>query len=82
VLDLQIDGPGRCRDLYPLAMSIRQAQRGHFGFGPRVPGARPRRDGKRLRRWCRGSYHVSVVASAEFDPGDVEVLATGRFSVR
>jgi hypothetical protein len=83
VLDLQLSGPGRCALLYPLSISIREAQRGHFRFGPRVPGARPRRDdGKRLRRWCRGNYRVSVIATAEFDPGDIEVVATGRFSVR
>jgi hypothetical protein len=42
----------------------------------------PRRDGKRIRRWCHGVFHVDVVASAEFDPTQTEVLATGRFTVR
>src|SRR4051812_25578818 len=42
VLDLQATGPGRCADLYPLLISIRHAQRGHFRFGLRVAGARPR----------------------------------------
>ena len=81
-LDLQIQGPGKCATLDSLFISIRHAQSGHFRFGPQVPGARPRRDGKRIRRWCHGVFHVDVVASAEFDPLQTEVLATGRFTVR
>ena len=81
-LDLQLVGPGRCGDLDDLHISIRRARDGHFRFGPRVPGARPRRDGKRLRRWCRGRYRVAVVASGEFEPSPSQVVAKGRFTVR
>ena len=81
-LDLQLGGPARCAELDSLAISIRQAQTGRFRFGPRVAGARPRRNGKRLRRWCRGAYRVSVVASEEFDPTATTTIASGRFSVR
>jgi hypothetical protein len=49
-LDLQLVGPGRCGDLDDLHISIGRAGDGRFRFGPRVPGARPRRDGQRLRR--------------------------------
>jgi hypothetical protein len=81
-LDLQLVGPGRCGDLDDLHISIGRARDGHFRFGPRVPGARPRRDGKRLARWCRGRYRVAVVASGEFEPSPSEVVAKGRFIVR
>jgi hypothetical protein len=81
-LDLQLAGPGRCGDLDDLHISIRRARHGRFRFGPEVPGARPRRDGRRLRRWCRGRYRVAVVASGEFEPSPSHVIATGRFSVR
>lgn len=80
-LDLQISGPGKCAELDSLEISIRRAQSGRFRFGPRVPGARPRRDGKRLRRWCRGAYRVDVVSSGEFEPLSTSTIATGRFTV-
>jgi hypothetical protein len=80
-LDLQLAGPGRCGDLDDLHISVRQAKDGRFRFGPEVPGARPRRDGTRLRRWCRGRYRVAVVASGAFEPSPSEVIATGRFTV-
>jgi hypothetical protein len=80
-LDLQLVGPGRCGDLDDLHISVRQAKDGRFRFGPEVPGARPRRDGTRLRRWCRGRYRVAVVASGAFEPSPSEVIATGRFTV-
>jgi hypothetical protein len=67
-LDLQLDGPHACAHLDSLFISIAKAQRGRFRFGPRVAGARPRRDGKRLARWCSGTYTASVVLSDEFDP--------------
>jgi hypothetical protein len=81
-LDLQLTGPGRCGGLDDLHISIRRAREGRFRFGPQVPGARPRRDGRRLRRWCRGRYRVAVVASGEFEPSPVEVIASGHFTVR
>jgi hypothetical protein len=81
-LDLQLAGPGRCGDLDDLHISIRRARHGRFRFGPGVPGARPRRDGRRLRRWCRGRYRVAVVASGEFEPSPSHVIANGRFTVR
>jgi hypothetical protein len=81
-LDLQLTGPGRCARLYPLYITIRHARRGHFRFGPRVPGARPRSDGKRLCRWCRGTYHFSVVITAEFQPDVNQTLTSGQFTVR
>jgi len=65
-----------------LFIAISRARRGHFRFGPRVPGARPHRNGKRLGRWCRGTYHVSVVASGEFEPSPADVVASGAFTVR
>jgi hypothetical protein len=80
-LDLQFVGPGRCGELDDLHISIGRARDGRFRFGPRVPGARPRRDGKRLRRWCRGRYRVAVVASGEFERSPVEVIAGGRFTL-
>ena len=81
-LGLQLEGPGRCADLDPMEISIRQAQTGRFRFGPGVPGARPRREDKRVRRWCHGAYRVSVIASEEFDPTAATTIASGRFSVR
>ncbi|WP_028064668.1 hypothetical protein [Solirubrobacter soli] len=81
-LDLQLAGPGRCGDVDSLHISIRRARDGRFRFGPRVPGARPRRDGRRLRGWCRGRYGVAVVASGEFEPSPSEVIADGRCTVR
>ena len=77
-----VRGAGRCGDLDDLHVSIGRARDGRFRFGPRVPGARPRRDGRRLRRWCRGRYRVAVVASGEFEPSPSEVIAKGRFTVR
>jgi hypothetical protein len=82
VLDLQLTAPRRCRGLDGLRIAIRHARTGRFRFGPRVPGARPRRDGTRLRRWCRGRYHVAVVSTGEFEPSPTDEFATGRFAVR
>jgi hypothetical protein len=81
-LDLQLTGPRACSPLDDLFIAIPRARRGHFRFGPRVPGARPRRNGKRLRRWCRGSYHLSVVASDQFEPSPADVVARSAFTVR
>jgi hypothetical protein len=81
-LDLQLTAPRGCGALDDLHISIRRAQSGHFRFGPRVPGARPRREGRRLHRWCRGRYRVAVGSSGEFDPSPSEVLSSGQFTVR
>src|SRR3954471_19165205 len=80
--DLQLTGPGRCATLDLLYISIERARHGRFRFGPRVRGARPRRNGRRLHRWCRGAYDASVIASAEFDPMDAQVVSSGKFTVR
>jgi hypothetical protein len=76
------DGCGKREERDDLHIAIRRARDGRLRFGPRVPGARPRRDGRRLRRWCRGRYRVAVVASGEFEPSPSRVIASGRFSVR
>jgi hypothetical protein len=81
-LDLQFVVPRGCGELDDLHISIRRAGRGRFRFGPRVPGARTRRDGRLVSRWCRGSYRVSVLARAEFEPTSAKVIATGDFTVR
>jgi hypothetical protein len=82
VLDVQLTAPRGCGWLDDLTISIRRAQSGRFRFGPRVAGARPRRDGRRLRRWCRGNYRVAVVRSGEFEPSGSEVVSGGRFTVK
>ena len=81
-LNLQFRVPRGCSDIDDLYISTRRANRGHFRFGPRVAGARPRRDGKRVSRWCRGNYRITVVAREEFDPTSTNVVAEGDFTVR
>lgn len=82
VLDLQLTTPRGCRGIDDLVISIRQAKSGRFRFGPSVPGARPRHDGQRIKRWCRGTYRGSVVSTDQFAPDDAEELANGRFVVK
>lgn len=80
-LELQFSGPRGCRDLQ-LFIPIRRARTGRYRFGPRVPGARPRRfSGVRPRRWCRGRYRVHVIWNEEFVLGGREI-DTARFTVR
>ncbi len=81
-LDLQFSGPRGCRNLDELYIALRRARTGQFRFGPHVPGARPRRDGRRIRRWCRGRYRVDVVDGGAFEPSGSTVIATSRFTVR
>jgi hypothetical protein len=81
-LDLQLVAPRGCGDIDDLHIAIARAQTGRFRFGPRAPGARPRRDGKRLSRWCRGRYRGSVVAREEFEPTSATEIAVGHFAVR
>lgn len=80
-LELWFSGPRGCRQLDEFLISIPRARTGRYRFGPRVQGARPRRDGRRVTRLCRGRYRAHVVAPDEFEPRSSEI-ATGRFTVR
>ena len=42
----------------------------------------PRRNGKRLLRWCRGRYNASVLVTSEFGFENGGVLTRGEFRVR